>query len=437
MKENKGIDDPSLLNTKKRLGFIAKDAAIYGGASAFNAAFGIITFPIVSLLLPCLFIFGGSLISLPDPLSETSTILKISLFQVPFYLILNFSNNLLKWTFNRTKFLIVSIGSTVFTVIVLWVTIVWIKPTIIEVFYIYLITRGTFSLLGLWFCRSWLIWPKQWIYTKQLLKFAAPYGIICVAGACMPALERTFIVKYLNEDSLGLFAAGSKIALLISLPIQAFQMAWGPFSLSIFKQEDSIHTYNLILKIFTFSIFVLALMLSIVAEPLVQLLASHKYAGASVVVLPITMGLSVRAIGVITHIGIGLSKKSYLSLYVYAIYTLVSVIAIYCLLNLLGLAGVAWGSMIGLVAMAISNAWFGQRAYPMAWNYSGVKQFVLISVFVGLVNQYLILHFSAVLSFSIVTLMLVTLVVVGWHVLFSFDERKSALSFIKRLPNKK
>jgi O-antigen/teichoic acid export membrane protein len=486
-------NDPSNLNVSQRLRFLAKDSVLYGGAAAFNQAFALITFPILTrlfsvedygvidffnvlaALLTIVFVFGqdsavarffyehkemskrkqvisqalafemGVLLVFVPPIwflsgeiagwlssaSDAETLLKLVLLQVPFLLLINFSQNILKWTFSRTQFLLVSIGSNVFAVIALLIGVVSYDLGLVGLFVIYLATRAVFGFLGLWFVRHWLEKPRDWRFLREMMPYAAPFGVICTIAALVPAMERTFIVEFLGHRELGLFAAGAKVAILIALPIQAFDVAWGPFSLAIHKEADASRTYNWVLKAITLGLFCFVIALALVAEPVIQLLASNRYAGASIVVFPIALGLAIKAIGgSFLGLGIGLSKRSYLYLYGFLAHLVVSTLAIYVLIRAFGLAGVAWGAMLGYLAKSFMEAWLAQRAYPLPWAFSGVIGLGLTTIVIGLLSQTLIWTGSPLLGAVVRGMGLLVVPTLGWMVLFNGEERARIISVL-------
>jgi len=186
---------------------------------------------------------------------EGGSIVKLMILQAPFFLFINFSQSLLKWTFKKWHFLFISVGSAVVTMLGLVSGIAFFELNVMEVFAVYLITRAIFGLLGLWFVREWLIGPAGWDRLREMLPFAIPFGVICVMSAFLPVMERTMVQSLLGGFELGLYAAGTKVAMVIGLPVDAFQMTWGPFALSIFKESDAAVSYRFVLKIFAALIF--------------------------------------------------------------------------------------------------------------------------------------------------------------------------------------
>jgi len=486
------IDDPSRLGFQQRLSFLVKDSTLYGLAAALNKAFALITFPllarhfslseyglidlfsVVGALLATFFIFGQDsavaryfyeykdetsrrqvisqslalqltfvLSVLPllwitsRPLAiklsgaqSSILLLKLILLQVPFQVLVNFSVNLLKWTFSRTRFLFISLGSSVLNVLILLMAIGLFDIEVQAVFLISLVVQACFGLMGIWFVRQWLTVPVNLKFLRELLPFAIPYGLLCCIGAFVPAMERTLVNSLLGGNELGLYAAGSKIAMALMLFSQAFQTAWGPFSLAVYKTPDVAETYNWILKGFTIGICAVVLFLSAVGSPLINFLATSRYAGAGIIIFPLSMGLAIQSVSWITGIGIILSKKSYLSLYGYGAFLLVTGSAIYCLGQIFGIAGVAFGVMLGRLAEALVSTVIAQKAYPLKWHFIPPAALMAITMLVGCWANWVAARLNSITASFFFIGGIGFVLTAGWFIMFSKSERyriKSAI----------
>ncbi|MBT4764642.1 oligosaccharide flippase family protein, partial [bacterium] len=223
-----------------RVQFLAKDSILYGVASAVHKIFAIITLPVltryfsveeygvidlyvlISGLLVTVFVFGQDsavarffyenenenerksmisrsllyqalllLLFLPilwnysdyfanqiHGSSHSSDIFRLVIIQLPFMLLVNFSQNLLKWTFERKQFLIITLGFVVFNMTLLVLGVTLYEINIVDVFMISLVTYIVFGLLGLFFVGSWLIVPKGLGNLNEVILLALPFGIV-------------------------------------------------------------------------------------------------------------------------------------------------------------------------------------------------------------------------------------------------------------------
>jgi O-antigen/teichoic acid export membrane protein len=388
----------------------------------------------LAVLLPGLWVFAEQLAHVYTNRSGLSTLSRVALAQVPFTLVVNFCQNLLKWTFDRARFLLLSIGSTVANVIAIVAGILWLHVGLVGLFWLYLASSILFATLGLMFCRHWLERPRGLEHIRELLWFGIPYGVIAVISAFVPAIDRFLISNRLAPEVLGFYAAGYRVAFLLNLPIQAFQMAWGPFALSIFKQDDARRTYDHILLYFTIFISLCTLALTFVADPLLWFLASSKYMMGAGVVFPLSLGLAIQAIGWILTIGIDLSKKSYFNLYAITPSFVITSVAMLILIKSFGITGVAFGFCIGNASQVLIHTWLAYRAYPL--RFSLCKPLVVVGVtFVagilgaGATNMHpsLAMVLRAAVFASVVTLI--------WRVVLTQKERTLGLQAYRSLWN--
>ncbi len=487
------VNTPRDLSQRGRISFLFRDSVIYGGAAALSKSLSLVTFPIIArhfsaenygvidlfgvlaTFLGLLLVFGQDsavaryfyeyedlkkrqqiisqsfflqlLISLAlviallffaHPVSKIltdipggETYLIIVILQAPFFVLMNFSQNLLKWTFQRRRFLIISVGSVCFGVIFVVIGLILFDFGVMGFLLIGLSNYAIFGLLGLWFAREWLVIPTSLEYLREMVRFALPLGIICCAGAFFPLLERWLTADLLGLEKLGFLAAGARIAMLVSLLVGAFQTAWGPFSLSLFKQPDAIDTYNLVLKGCALMMPLMALLLAAVAFPLIMLLAGERYSAGALVVFPLSMALAIQATGWVTEIGIGISKRSYAHLYGYFFYASVTIIAIIHLAPIFEIAGVAVAIMLGHSARTLISSWLAQRLYPMKWSYLPVLLYYLAALVLGGFSFALFYGASPIVGSIGYLISVVLLSALGVPTLFSKNERASALFFIK------
>ena len=419
------------LSPRGRLGFLARDAMVYGGAAAVNALFGIVTFPLlarhfgvaeyglidllaaVSSLLAVLVVFGQDssvarfyyavqddaarrevvsesayiqLITLCAALAvlllnldtfldwlglrpEDAALFVVVLLTAPVQLATNFAMNLLKWTFERKRFLVLSVGSVAARMGAIIIAIAFCDLTVFGLFALTLCVHAVFAAYGLVSVRGHLQVAVHGRFVAPLLRFGMPLGVIGVAAAAAPAVERVAISTIAGATELGLYAAGAKIALLLSLLVQAFQTAWGPFSLALYDKEDSQSTFDFVLRSLTLLLICGALMLHVLGDVLVDLLASERYAGAAVMVFPLAMALAIQGVGWVLEIGITVSKRSYLSLVSYATGLIVLVTLVWPVVERSGATGAASVVLLAQAVRTCISAALGQSVWRRDWSY--------------------------------------------------------------------
>lgn len=488
------MNTPERLSTGSRLKFLAKDSVIYGVGGAVNKALTLITFPLLArhfsvidygvidlltawtALIVVWLIFGQDsavaryfyedvdtptrrqtlsqsltclcavmIVALPpawlaaEPLArwvglerpDSVALIRLAILQAPFFVFASFAQGMLKWTLQRWKFLFISIGMAVVTLGGLVIGMVFFDLTVVAVFIVYLITRAIFAVFGLWFIREWLTWPSGWARLRRILPFAIPYGVICIIASLIPVLERSLVDGVVGPVALGLYAAGAKVAMLMMLPINAIETSWGPFSVMLHREAGIDRTYSLVLRIICLLMFSAVLGLTAIADFTVSLLASARYEGAGVVTFALAMALAVQLTGTVAGAGIVFAKRSYLLLYGYLAMLVVAGAAIPLLATSFGMVGVAWGSLMGMTAKALVEAWLGQRAHPIAWRYRGALILGAATLVVGLVHQ-MASDLSIPGGIAPVPLIgLALLWLLAWFTLFDTAERNHAFTLAR------
>jgi O-antigen/teichoic acid export membrane protein len=478
---------PNKLGQLERFKFLLSDAAVYGLGGALNKVLALFTFPLLAryfsveqfgvidllntsvVLLVTLLVFGQDsavarffydddnsnrrrqvvsqslvfqiiIIAVVSPIlwfnsgliaekfsltTDGEQIIKLLILQAPFFVLINFSQGLLKWTFKRNQFLFISVGSALVSLFGVVLGLTLFEFDVASLFTLYLMTRVTFGLFGVYLVRQWLTWPSDFKILKAMLPFAVPFGLICMTASFLPVFERSVALNYIGAQELGLFAAGAKVALIISLPINAFETAWGPFSLSIFKENDATRTYQLMLPLFTVFVCCMVLFLTAISESLLVLLVSDEYRGAGIVVFALSLTKAIEAIGGITGLGISLAKKSYYKLYSYLIMILVAFLVLPLLSKNFGLAGLAFGSLIVMGIWAIMETYLSQRIHPIDWRFTTTILILFITFIFGSVHQ-ITLNSYIFTGVSIIPLLgILPIMFVAWFRVFNVAERSS------------
>lgn len=490
---------PVNLSLRGRLRFLLKDSAVYGGATGISKVFALITFPLIArefsvaefgildyfivlsgflctflvfgqdsavarffyedqekearkqlisqslffqlgwliLFMPILWLNASWLTSFMVDVPNCINFFKIILLQSPFMLFINFSQNLLKWTFDRRRFLVISLGFTAVQSTFVVIAITWLNAGVEGVMVVTLITSAFFGFLGLFFVRKWLVIPVNFQRLREMMSFALPYGVIGMLASFLPTMERSITESMLGADDLGLYAAAVKITMLIGVLISAFQTAWGPFSLALHKEVDAFETYNWIFKMFALGMCLSTILLSFLAPLLIHFLTTDRYNGAVIVVFPLVIAMAIQATGWISEIGIGISKQSHLNLYAYGIAISATFCAVHFFAPKIGLLGVGLGVLIGQMVKALITSFLAQQAYPLPWRYAPVVLVFGVTLFFGLVAIGMDHYYGNKAYLATLCIAFFVVGITGWHIIFDKSDRQYLLITLRRQIQKK
>ncbi|MBP7830166.1 MAG: oligosaccharide flippase family protein [Kiritimatiellae bacterium] len=344
----------------------------------------------LALIAACtagLYLFAGPLMQALFSSGDQAPAFRVVALSLPFQVLLNYGQNILKWTFNRWRFLFVSIGSVALTVALTLVFVVILRRGILGVFYAQLASRVIFAAVGLFFCRSWFVRPAHYRHLFPMFQFGWPYMLLGVSGCLMPMIDRYFIVNRLSLEAMGLYAAGAKLAMLIQLPIQGFQTAWGPFAFAIYKDAKASQTYDAVLLCYTAGLCLAGYLLVALARPLLLVLVSAKYLESQFLVLPMVLALIIDSLSWITGIGIDISKKTPMAVISYAAGVAGTVAAMALLVRPFGLMGAAYAMVIGRLILTVTKTFLAHRLYPLAFHYARPAGLILASFGMNLLTD--------------------------------------------------
>jgi len=352
---------------------------------------------------------------------------RVVVLTVPFLVLLNFSRNLLKWTFARTRFLAVSLGSSASVIFLTVLYVVRFEMGILGVFYANLTGQGVFAILGLFFCRKYLVVPAHFRYVLPMFHFGWPYMLVAVTGSIIPAIDRYFITNYLTLELMGIYAVAYKIASLLQLPIRGFQTAWGPFAYAIYREKNAHETYN---KVFLYYVIFLSFtgyFFVAFSKPLILIFASGKYLNSLILVLPLVFANIIRSISWVTGIGIGLSKKTYYSALCYFVGIGVASVSIYMLIKPFGLIGVAFGIMCGQIALSCSMTYFSQKLYPIKFHFLPGLFFLIVSFILSVIT-YNCTGLAWYVQIALIAVSVATMLIIAWLKIFTDQERSKIVT---------
>ena len=366
------IDKLKKSSIKDRLIFLLKDSVLYGGATAVSRMFNILIFPLLTRIfttaevgaLDGLIVVGIFLVVFiemgqesavaryfydTDDKAEKKQIvtqglimemflavlvcsslymlapliadaylhsreqldsLRVVILTLPLMALVNYCQNLLKWTFSRTKFLIMTLGNAALFVLLVVLLFFLVEKEVVNYFYARIIGLSIFAGLGLFFIAKELTRNISFNYVGRLFRYGWPLMILAGSSQILVLFNREYVIDYMGLEMLGIYAVGAKVAQLMQYPLMGFKTAWPPFAFALHKRDDAEETYGVVLNYFAivFSLFCCALV--VLAKPLTAIFAPPAFMIGIVVIVPLIFAHVAESFSHIKEIGISFSKKT-------------------------------------------------------------------------------------------------------------------------------
>lgn len=283
---------------------------------------------------------------------------------------------------------------------------IFISNLVASVITLLLLSRSLFAV-------KWQINYPLW---KKMMQYALPLLVAGLAGMTNETLDRVLIPYLLPEDIAksqnGIYGACYKIAILMTIFIQAFRFAAEPFFFKHSKEKDSKKMYADILKYFVIvcSIIFLGTMQNI---QWIQYFVGAQYrVGISVVPILLLANL---------FLGIFINQSIWYKLtgqtaYGAALTILGAIITIS--INMLwipkyGYMAAAWATLICYTSMMVVSYFWGNKHYPVNYDLKRILGYLGLSVFLYLISSFIPFN-SIALSLIFNNVMLFAFIAFAW-----------------------
>jgi O-antigen/teichoic acid export membrane protein len=204
---------------------------------------------------------------------------------------------------------------------------------------------------------------------RGMIRLGIPYLISCVAIWSIGTLNRFFLEGYLSLKEVGFFSLANSLSQVFALLTGAFQMAFGPYALSIKDQENARRIYSQVLTLFLVFGFGAGLFFSLFAPEMILILATPTYLPAREAVPYLVLYLLGVALGYIASIGSWIAKRTQNLLLPTLLGGAVSLVGNVFLIPLLGMRGSALASVLGQGVYVAYLFLLSQRVYPIPYRF--------------------------------------------------------------------
>jgi len=263
---------------------------------------------------------------------------------------------------------------------------------------------------------------------RKMIFYAFPLLFAGLAGIMNETLGR-ILIRYLlpeniAEQQLGIYSACYKIAILMSLFIQAFRYAAEPFFFSQAKLKNAKNTYAEVMNYFVITVALIFLGTMLYIDIIIYFIGKDFREGAAVIPILLTANLF---LGIYYNLSVWfkLTNKTKYGAFMAVFGMLITVLLNIYLIPLMGYVGSAWATFSCYALMMIISYFLGQKYYPIKYN--------LKRIFIYLSAAFVLYFFSRILNLQYlpVKLLLHTVFLFAFLGLVYFIEKPN-LSLLRR-----
>lgn len=220
-----------------------------------------------------------------------------------------------------------------------------------------------------------IYWTRQYLQRRispqdigECLKYSLPLVPAVFLSWSNSQVDRLILLFLLGLGVVGVYGAAAKVAMIITVLVEVFRLAWLPIALSHINQSSRNSYFRNSLAAYLAVMTCIGLVLVAYSRELLTLLTTNEYA-SGYVVIPWLVGAQIfSGSGNITNVGMLISKKTVGNSVAALLGTAVNVALCLVLVAAFGILGAAIGSFIAAIIFTSMLLWFSLRQVDIPFN---------------------------------------------------------------------
>lgn len=258
----------------------------------------------------------------------------------------------------------------------------------------------------------------QW---KTMLKYALPLIIVGLAGIANEMADRIMLKQLLPFDfdkrmsMIGIYGANYKIAMLMTIMVQAFRYAAEPFFFNKSGDHDAKKLYVQVLDFFVLFGCTAFLVVLFYIDIIQHLIGVNYRSGLSVVPILLMANLF---LGMQVNISIWykLTGKTKIGAAIALFTAVITIILNFLFIPHFYYLGSAWATLIAYAFMVLMTALIGHKYYPVPYHWKKISLYILtaLALYLMSANLELLLQPETAVKLIINTLLLLPFFFLIW-----------------------
>lgn len=323
---------------------------------------------VACLLCMALWFFSSQLlyiIKLPPDIIKSTHIL---LCGIPGIILSQFSQQWLKYSFQRLKFIsIVSLQSATYLSAITFFKLTH-QIDLINVMTASLASIWLSAFFGLYYSRGMLSLNIDLNVLIKMLLYGAPMMILGFGYNLIFSIDKFLLVSNVSEGDFAIYSQAFRIAAIFSMVVSSFNFAFGPFSLALMHKDNATDTLASLRTVYLLVTCFIGLIFISFDKVILEIFAGVKYIHGHVFVPLFVFGYILYGLYSFAQIGLIFSKKSGPGLYALAISLITTITLDLLLIPNIREYGAAIGFLVGNFIMVFLSYHVAGRFYSVKSN---------------------------------------------------------------------
>ena len=263
------------------------------------------------------------------------------------------------------------------------------KSDLVKYIFISNIAASAFTLILLspYFFKTKLVFDKAIL--KQMLNYSWPIMVAGLAYVINENFDKWILPQLLDKDINGAYAGCYKIAVFMTIFIQAFRLGAEPFFFNHANEKNAKQTYATIMKYFV--VFGSLMLLFIVAylDIFKVLIVRDESYWIALDIIPIVL-LANLCLGIYFNLAIWykLTDKTRYGMYISIIGAIITITFNMLLIPKFGFIAAAWATLLAYLSMVVISYVLGQKHYKVPYDVFRVLLYLLVGAGLSFLIYY-------------------------------------------------
>lgn len=241
----------------------------------------------------------------------------------------------------------------------------------------------TFILLTPYFFITKLQFSKT--IFKQLLNYGWPIMVAGLAYAINENFDKWILPSLLDKDINGAYSGCYKIAVFMTIFIQAFRLGAEPFFFSHAKEKNAKVTYAVIMKYFVITGSLMLVFIISYLDFIKEILVPNETYWEAIKIVPIVL-LANLCLGIYFNLSIWykLTDKTRYGMYLSIVGAVITIVFNLILIPKIGFIAAAWATLAAYGVMMVLSYFLGQKHYPVPYDLKQILSYLGIAIVLSL-----------------------------------------------------
>ncbi len=232
-------------------------------------------------------------------------------------------------------------------------------------------------------------WQFDTTIFKQMLKYGLPIMVAGLAFVINENFDKWFIPDALGKDINGAYSACYKIAVFMTLFIQAFRMGAEPFFFNHAKAENAKANYATILKYFTICGALGLLLVTVYINVLSPIIIKNPSYLIALDIVPIVL-LANLCLGIYHNLSIWykLTDKTYYGMYISIFGAIITIVFNIIFIPKIGFMASAYTTLLAYGFMMIISYVIGRNHYAVPYQVNRIVLYLGLSATFSFLSYY-------------------------------------------------